>query len=329
MRNIVHAVRLLNTHLTHKVQLRIVGHYSPEHEGLDLEQLAAGTDDFLEFCPVSADRAGCSLILRRLPQLFHHILKGFLFRWLKPPFAVVQLFPQLRRSLGSLSIRKRRCLRHDSVEQLTERLSRIIADESFRERLVSAQAPLPQKYHEEAVGDRFWNFIMERFQRWFLIKAPAIQKRIKPKVAVLSPFPPDQSGVARFTELTLQAASKWFDIDLFQMRRVRSNCRTVCAIWAISSIHAMLKTRYDSILSVIGNSHFHTPIFEMFERYGGPCIMHDSRLTQIYFHRLGEQEFLKFACNRLGRPVTMDEVRVWLQDQQLPSSLHRTDCGAR
>jgi glycosyltransferase involved in cell wall biosynthesis len=70
---------------------------------------------------------------------------------------------------------------------------------------------------------------------------------------------------------------------------------------------------------VLGNSRFHLPIFELLERYGGPCIMHDSRLTHVYFERMGEPKFLEFASKLLGRPVQMDEVRIWLEDRELPS----------
>lgn len=315
---VVRAVRLLNTHLQNKVQLRIVGHYSPDYKA-NLEQLAYGTDDFLKFCPGVDDRVLVALYSRALATVVPSHIEGFSIPVVEAAICRCPVIASNCAAHLELISSREALFSSDSVEQLCERLSWIILDENFRERLISGQAPLPQEYHEEVVGSRFWNFIMERFENYFPLKAPSLARRAKPKVAMLSPFPPDQSGVARFTELTLHAARKWFDIDLFtNARRPLHLPEGVRDLGGIN-VHALLKTRYDSILSVIGNSHFHTPIFELFERYGGPCIMHDSRLTQIYFHRLGEQEFLKFACNLLGRPVSMDEVRLWLQDQELPS----------
>jgi glycosyltransferase involved in cell wall biosynthesis len=84
-------------------------------------------------------------------------------------------------------------------------------------------------------------------------------------------------------------------------------------------IAALLKGHYDGIISVIGNSHFHLPIFELFERHGGPCILHDSRLVQIYHFRLGRERFIEFAASLLGRAVRQDEIDVWLHDRDLPS----------
>ena len=37
----------------------------------------------------------------------------------------------------------------------------------------------------------------------------------KPRVAFLSPFPPEESGCARFTERTIRAASSPIEIDLY------------------------------------------------------------------------------------------------------------------
>jgi glycosyltransferase involved in cell wall biosynthesis len=80
-----------------------------------------------------------------------------------------------------------------------------------------------------------------------------------------------------------------------------------------------LDKRYDAVVSVLGNSHFHTPIFEQFERYGGTCVLHDSRLTQIYYNRLGREAFLRMAERILGRDVSDSEIDAWLRDEEGPT----------
>jgi glycosyltransferase involved in cell wall biosynthesis len=315
---VVRAVRLLNPHLSNKVQLRIVGHYTLDYKS-DLERLADGGEDFLEFWPGVDDSTLVALYSGALATIVPSHIEGFSIPVVEAAICHCPVIASNCAAHQELIKTQEALFSSDSVEQLTERLNWIILDPNFRERLISSQAPLPEKYHEDVVGRCFWNFIVERFENRFSPKAPSPRGRTKPKIALLSPFPPDQSGVARFTELTLEAARKWFDIDLFtnapRPLHVPEGVRDLGPI----NVYALSKTRYESILSVIGNSHFHTPIFELFERYGGPCILHDSRLTQIYFHRLGEQEFLRFAAKLLGRSVGIDEVRVWLQDQQLPS----------
>jgi glycosyltransferase involved in cell wall biosynthesis len=145
-------------------------------------------------------------------------------------------------------------------------------------------------------------------------------KRAKPRLALLSPYPPQETGVARFTELTIRAAVEHFDVDLFTdaprpLDMPPDGARDAGAI----STQPFLGGNYESIVSVLGNSPFHTPIFDIVEACGGPCILHDCRLTAIYFRRLGEAGFRELAGKILSRPVSRWELELWLNDRELPS----------
>jgi glycosyltransferase involved in cell wall biosynthesis len=59
-------------------------------------------------------------------------------------------------------------------------------------------------------------------------------------------------------------------------------------------------------------------MFEIFERYGGPCILHESPFSPVCSQRLGRQEFMKFAAKLLGRFVSAEEANTWLPDPNLP-----------
>ncbi len=186
-----------------------------------------------------------------------------------------------------------------------------------RQQLRCAQAPVAGRFRESAVAARFWNAIADAFDA--RPGGPALRTARKPSLALLAPYPSQETGVALFTQKTLEAAARSFDIDLYtNAPRPLPGAGTFRDAGRIGRA-ALLKGRYDSIVSVIGNSPFHTPIFELFEEYGGPCILHDSRLTHIYYFRLGRERFRELAIQLLGRPVTMDEIDVWRQDRDLPS----------
>ena len=59
--------------------------------------------------------------------------------------------------------------------------------------------------------------------------------------------------------------------------------------------------------------------FEIMEKFGGPCILHDSRLTQIYYARFGDAKFREWASALTGHAVCDEDIRAWLHDQRLPS----------
>jgi glycosyltransferase involved in cell wall biosynthesis len=314
---VVDAMREINRLSSTQIQLRIVGAYSLEQLAA-LQRLAAG-QQFIEFFPDVDDRILAALYAGAIATIAPSYIEGFSLPVVEAAVCGSPVIASRCAAHLELIDQSEALFRADKPDELAQRLTQFLTDSNLRASLLRAQAPLADQFREEAVGSRFWSAIMERFERRFPPGGPAIGKRAKPKIAFLSPFPPEQSGVARFTELTLSAARKHFDIDLFtdapRPLLLHDGVRDVGSI----NIHALLKSGYHSILSVLGNSRFHTSIFELFECYGGPCIMHDSRLTHIYLERLGEPKFLEWASKLLDRTVQMDEVRLWLGDRQLPS----------
>ncbi|MBZ5723451.1 MAG: glycosyltransferase [Acidobacteriia bacterium] len=186
-----------------------------------------------------------------------------------------------------------------------------------RPQLLREQAPIAEQFREPQVAARFWNAIADAMDA--RPGGPALRSARKPRLALLAPYPPQESGVALFTQKTVEAAARFFDVDVYTNAPRPLPPGGTFRDAGLIGRAALLKGRYDSIISVIGNSPFHTPIFELFEEYGGPCILHDSRLTHIYHFRLGPERFRDLAVKALGRPVTTDEIEIWLQDRDLPS----------
>jgi len=314
----VRAVYQLNEQSGDKLRLRIVGDHGAPYRS-DLERIAGDKQDWLEFCPHVDDVTLAKLYSGAVATIVPSYIEGFSLPVVEAAVCHSPVIASTCAAHLELISRREALFNPDNVPEALECLRRVVTDSEFRKELKSSQAHLADHYHQDAVGNRFWTFLVQGFERQFPSRAPSIRKRVKPKIAILSPFPPEQSGVARFTERTLPAAQAHFDIDLFTNAPRPLHLPDGVRDCGDIGIQVLVKGKYDSILSVIGNSSYHKPIFEFVERYGSPCILHDSRLTHIYFDRLGEQGFLDFASKLLGRPVSIHEVRVWLQDQQVPS----------
>jgi hypothetical protein len=69
---------------------------------------------------------------------------------------------------------------------------------------------------------------------------------------------------------------------------------------------------------VAGDSHFHNRILDLCEHYGGPILLHDSRLTPIYAQRLGREEFDRRVEAVCGRRPPDGDVDEWLRHQDPP-----------
>ncbi len=313
----VRAVREVNRLSRNPVELRIVGPNSPENRAA-LQKLA-GEQPFLSFFSDVDDGMLADFYAGAIATIAPSHIEGFSLPVVEAAVCGSPVIASRCAAHLELVDQPEALFRADNPDELTQRLTQVANDGEFRSNLIRAQARLAEKFREETVGGRFWGAIMERFERSLRAPTQAIARAAKPKIAFISPFPPERSGVARFTELTLRAASKHFDIDLFtnapRPLLLQDGVREMGNI----SVYPLLKNRYHSVVSVLGNSRFHIPIFEFFERYGGPCIMHDSRLTQLYFHRLGGVRFLEFAARLLGRAVQMQEIQSWLEDRNPPS----------
>jgi len=319
LRTAVKAISLVNRYLPAPVPLRIVG-MSKEVSREEIYGISDRECDpsLLQFSADVSDEELADCYAGALATIVPSHIEGF-------------SMPVVEASACGCPVIASRCAAHleliddldclfasESPEELSNRLRQVLFEPGYRERSLRAQSGAICQFQEGAVAARFWNFLCENFdQRFGDGTAASVNRASKPRLAFLSPYLPDQSGVARFTQRTLEAASKRFEIDLFTNAPRPIECPEGIRDRGRINISAFSAKRYDGVISVLGNSDFHTPIFELFEKFGGPCILHDSRLTQIYRHRLGDERFRRFAVECLGRPVTSEEIAEWLGDRNI------------
>lgn len=313
----VAAVRELNADQGTLIGLKVVGHYDPTYRA-DIMRAAGHADGagFLEFRSGVDDETLADLYSGAIATICPSHIEGFDLPIVESAVCGTPVIASTCGAHLDLVMQKDALFPSGDYKSLVPILRRILLDRTWREELVREQAPIADQFHEERVGSRFWNAIAAAMP---LTAGIHRVRGRKPKVAFLSPYPPDQSGVAFFTQLTIEAATPHLNVDLYTDAARPLGPQLSFRDAGKINRSALLRNDYDGIISVLGNSHFHTPVFEFLEEYGGPCILHDSRLTQIYYDRLGAERFLEFASSILGRSVGMDEVRVWLADRDLAS----------
>ncbi len=119
--------------------------------------------------------------------------------------------------------------------------------------------------------------------------SPAIEPRTlprrRPRLAYVSPLPPERSGIADYAADLLPELARHYDIEAIVDQPVvddpwiRGNieCRTV--EWFEANA-----TTYDRIVYNFGNSVFHRHMFEMLERHPGVVVLHDFFLSGVIAH---------------------------------------------
>lgn len=135
----------------------------------------------------------------------------------------------------------------------------------------------------------------------------------RPKLAVVSPFPPLTSGVADHTAFVAGHLSALADVTV---------CPTNAdaqapggAAYRLSPLNAgvYLDGKFDAVLSVAGNSLYHVPVLECLADYGGPCLAHDNRMVEVYRAWLGGEAAAELVSSP-GHPVSPEQLEHMLRD---------------
>jgi glycosyltransferase involved in cell wall biosynthesis len=156
-------------------------------------------------------------------------------------------------------------------------LERALSDDALRERLRSRR--LEERHTWRGVARRTADVYEE------LAEAGAKPTRRRPRIAVVSPLPPQRSGIAAYTYRMLEQLVGRCDVDAF----FEGDAPEVEAPAGVSVDHIRrfeLKERvragYDSVVFCLGNSEFHAESLALLRRRRGTVLAHDVRLSGLY-----------------------------------------------
>ncbi len=107
----------------------------------------------------------------------------------------------------------------------------------------------------------------------------------RPRLAYVSPLPPERSGIADYSAELLPELAKYYEIDLITDlaeiadRNLQESFRRQAISEFEKSAH-----RYDRVLYHIGNSPFHRQMPSLIERYPGTVVLHDFFLSHLFYY---------------------------------------------
>jgi glycosyltransferase involved in cell wall biosynthesis len=120
-----------------------------------------------------------------------------------------------------------------------------------------------------------------------------------PKIAWLSPFPPQKSGIANYSYWLVKALQTRFDIDLYYDSEPPSEAiRNEFNVYPLS-VFAKQKESYDEVIYHLGNhTGFHKEIYKLAWQYPGTVVLHDYNLNAFMhdaFYCQNEEHLYKQA----------------------------------
>ncbi|MGB9713309.1 MAG: glycosyltransferase, partial [Dissulfurimicrobium hydrothermale] len=169
-------------------------------------------------------------------------------------------------------------------DAIAEKLELVLTDEDFRREL---------QHHGIEQAKRFsWDesarWAIAAFEAFYAKKAdqPVLVKPARrPKLAYISPLPPERSGISDYSAELLPELAKYYDIEVIVAQKdvsdpwIKANCPVRSVEWFRQNAWS-----YDRVLYHFGNSPFHTHMFDLLQPYPGVVVLHDFFLSSVLAH---------------------------------------------
>ncbi|HVJ39328.1 MAG TPA: glycosyltransferase [Stenotrophomonas sp.] len=189
-------------------------------------------------------------------------------------------------SLGEVVARKDAMFKVAEPEAAAALLGRALKDEDYRADL--------REYGLRRAGEFSWDRTATlaigawrdaRERKLRLERGPRLGMRKRPRIAMVTPLPPQRTGIADYVDGLLAPLSRYVDLDLFtdadpaQLDAYRLKFR-------LHRWQALpeLESRYDGVVYQFGNSPFHAYMTRLLEQVPGTVVLHDVFLSSLFWY---------------------------------------------
>lgn len=210
--------------------------------------------------------------------------------WLVPPDDPVALAGALGRALTDLDV-------------LLERQQRAIGD----------------RFSSGAVAARITRALASLVPPEAPSAAPGRPRRAgAPRLAVLTPLPPQQTGVGHYSAHTFAAVAHHAEVTFYTDPSVAASGDTERV--RPYSVDPYAAPGYDAVVSILGNSPFHIPPLEYLLRFGGAAVAHDAQMADLYNYWQGPDRLARLLSRRSRAVRAQDVVALLREPERLDST---------
>jgi glycosyltransferase involved in cell wall biosynthesis len=162
---------------------------------------------------------------------------------------------------------------------MTATLERVLRDDALRARL--GERELAERHTWRGVADRTAAVYDE------VLALPRRPRRRRPQIALVTPLPPQRSGVADYSYRLLAQLTNHCAVDAYVDPAVDPDDVQapegvhVLPLWQLDSMERA-RGRYSALVYCLGNSEFHAEALASLRRRAGIVLAHDVRLSGLY-----------------------------------------------
>jgi glycosyltransferase involved in cell wall biosynthesis len=136
------------------------------------------------------------------------------------------------------------------------------------------------------VCDYTWEHVAERTLEGYEETLSRPRRVRRPRLALVTPWPPERSGIADYSYRLARELGQRVDIDvvvanpLLDYAKPREHGVSLMEAASFSAGHSA--RQHDRVLYCMGNSSFHRHVYELLRARPGAVVAHDVRLTGFY-----------------------------------------------
>jgi glycosyltransferase involved in cell wall biosynthesis len=172
---------------------------------------------------------------------------------------------------------------------ITAKLEQVLLDDDFRQMLEQHGLRQAKSFSWDSIAQRAITAIEQYLDQHGDAQKRAVTAATKPlrrpRLAYVSPMPPERSGISDYSAELLPQLACHYDIDVILAQELVSshwngaNCAIRTVQWFRQNA-----ARYDRVLYHFGNSEFHQHMFDLLQQIPGVVVLHDFFLSGIVAH---------------------------------------------
>jgi glycosyltransferase involved in cell wall biosynthesis len=168
-----------------------------------------------------------------------------------------------------------------SDQEIAKKLEQVLTDEDFRNELKRHGIRQAEKFS----WDKSAKLAIVSFETLNAQKKSSsitINSFKRPKLAYISPLPPEKSGISDYSAELLPELARHYDIEVVVNQKdvtdtwIKNNLPVRSVEWFCRNASS-----YDRVLYHFGNSPFHSHMFGLLQQYPGVVVMHDFFLSSV------------------------------------------------
>jgi glycosyltransferase involved in cell wall biosynthesis len=178
------------------------------------------------------------------------------------------------------------------IAEITAKMQQVLTDRDFHARLCAHGLEQAKEFSWDASARKALDAFEHARERRHAqtVSVPAGPRR--PRLAYLSPLPPERTGIADTSGEMLPELARYYDIDVIVQQHFPVDDRWILANFTQRTVEWFEQNadRYDRVLYHFGNSAYHAHMFGLLERHPGVVALHDFFLS-------GALHFISAASN--------------------------------